>query len=83
MELHNSFTVPAGIDKAWETLMDVEQLAPAMPGATLETYEGDVMTGKVLVKVGPVQMTYRGKATFLSRDEASHTMVIEAAGRAR
>lgn len=81
MELHNSFTVPAAIDTAWETLMDIERVAPCLPGATLESYDGDVITGKVKVKVGPVQMTYAGKGTFLSRDPVAHTTEIEAAGR--
>ena len=81
MQLENSFTVPAGIDQAWASLQDVESLAPCLPGATLESYDGEVATGKVKVKVGPVQMTYTGKATFLERDETTHRMVIEAAGR--
>ena len=81
MQLENSFTVPAGIDRAWASLQDVEALAPCLPGATLESYDGETATGKVKVKVGPVQMTYAGKAVFLERDEAAHRMVIEASGR--
>lgn len=81
MDLQNSFVVPAGIDQAWATLMDVERLAPCLPGATLESYEGDDATGKVKVKVGPVQMTYTGKVHFVERDEATHRMVMDASGR--
>jgi uncharacterized protein len=81
VELHNSFIVPSGIDDAWATLMDIERVAPCMPGATLVSYDGEVMDGKVKVKVGPVQMTYAGKATFRSRDESGHTTTIEASGR--
>ncbi len=81
MQLENSFTVPAGIDRAWASLQDVEALAPCLPGATLESYDGQTASGKVKVKVGPVQMTYTGKAVFLERDEAAHRIVIEASGR--
>ena len=45
MDLQNSFVVPADIDTAWRTLLDVEAIAPCMPGATLETVDGDAFTG--------------------------------------
>ena len=41
MELEHSFTVPVGIDRAWEVLLDVETIAPCMPGAALDTVDGD------------------------------------------
>ena len=81
MELKNSFTVPADIDTAWKTLLDVEAIAPCMPGATLESVNGDEFSGNVKVKLGPVAMTYGGQARFVSKDEASHTAVIEGTGK--
>jgi uncharacterized protein len=41
MELEHSFTVPVPVDQAWEVLLDVEQVAPCMPGATLDSVDGD------------------------------------------
>lgn len=81
MELKNSFTVPADIDTAWKTLLDVEAIAPCMPGATLESVDGDEFSGNVKVKLGPVSMTYGGQAKFLSKDESTHTAVIEGTGK--
>ena len=81
MDLHNSFVVPADIDTAWKTLLDVEAIAPCMPGATLETVEGDSFTGTVKVKLGPVSMTYGGKANFVEKDEATHKAVIQGTGK--
>lgn len=81
MELKNSFTVPADVDTAWKTLLDVEAIAPCMPGATLETVDGDEFSGNVKVKLGPVSMTYGGQAKFLSKDESTHTAVIEGTGK--
>lgn len=81
MDLQNSFVVPSDIETAWMTLQDVEGLAPCMPGATLTSHDGDDMTGSVKVKLGPVAMTFAGQARFVSRDEATHTMVIEGSGK--
>jgi carbon monoxide dehydrogenase subunit G len=81
VELENSFTVPSDINTAWETLLDVEAIAPCMPGATLETVEGDSFTGNVKVKLGPVSMTYGGKARFVSKDPVAHVAVIEGTGK--
>lgn len=81
MELKNSFTVPADVETAWKTLLDVEAIAPCMPGATLESVNGDEFTGNVKVKLGPVSMTYGGEAKFLSKDESTHTAVIEGTGK--
>lgn len=81
MDLQNSFTVPADIDTAWKTLLDVEAIAPCMPGATLESVDGDHFTGNVKVKLGPVTMVYGGQATFVSKDETARTAVIEGTGK--
>ena len=81
MDLQNSFVVPSDIDTAWKQLQDVEGLAPCMPGATLTSHDGDDFTGSVKVKLGPVSMVFAGQARFVSKDEATHTVVIEGAGK--
>lgn len=81
MELKNSFTVPADMETAWKTLLDVEAIAPCMPGATLESVDGDEFSGNVKVKLGPVAMTYGGQARFVSKDEENHVAVIEGTGK--
>jgi carbon monoxide dehydrogenase subunit G len=81
MDLQNTFVVPADIDTAWKTLLDVEAIAPCMPGATLDSVDGDTITGKVKVKLGPVSMTYGGVANFIEKDEANHRAVIEGTGK--
>ena len=81
MELVNSFTVPADIDTAWKSLLDVQGVAPCMPGATLESVDGDNFTGNVKVKLGPVSMTYGGEAHFVSKAEATHVAIIEGTGK--
>lgn len=81
MKLENRFTVPVTADVAWEVLLDVERIAPCMPGATLTGQEGDTFTGTVKVKVGPIALTYGGKASFQSKDEGARVAVIEATGK--
>jgi carbon monoxide dehydrogenase subunit G len=81
MKLEHEFTVPTSIDEAWKVLLDVERVAPCMPGATLLTVDGDEFTGTVKVKVGPIQVTYKGQAKFTNLDEAAHRAVIEASGK--
>jgi carbon monoxide dehydrogenase subunit G len=81
MQLEHEFTVPMPIDTAWKILLDVERVAPCMPGATLESVTGDEMTGRVAVKVGPITVTYRGQARFTDKNEAEHSLVIDASGK--
>ncbi|SFK42298.1 SRPBCC family protein [Geodermatophilus ruber] len=81
MQLENSFTVPVPIDEAWRVLLDIERIAPCMPGAALDSVEGDDFTGRVKVKLGPINLTYQGKASFVEKDEAVHRAVIDAKGK--
>ncbi len=81
MELDHSFTVPVPPDRAWEVLLDVEGIAPCMPGATVEEFDGEVVTGRIKVKVGPVSLTYRGTAKFTERDPEARMVVVDASGK--
>jgi hypothetical protein len=81
MELINTFEVSVPIETAWKVLTDVERIAPCLPGAQLQEIEGDEYRGIVKVKVGPIQAQYKGKATFLERDDVNFKAVLDAAGR--
>ena len=81
MEMDHSFTVPVPPDQAWDVLLDVERIAPCMPGATVDDVDGDVVNGRIKVKVGPVSLTYKGTAKFTERDSEAHVVVLEASGK--
>ncbi len=81
MRLEHSFVVPVPVDQAWGVLLDVERIAPCMPGAALTEYSGDDFAGTVRVKLGPVNLLYKGSGRFLERDEAARRVVLEASGR--
>ena len=84
MKLENEFVVPVPRDQAWDVLMDVERIAPCMPGATFDGYEGESFSafkGRVKVKLGPITVTYAGVAEFIEKDKDAGRAVIDAAGR--
>jgi carbon monoxide dehydrogenase subunit G len=81
MELTNEFVVGIGLKEAWSLLTDVERIAPCMPGAELQEVEGENYRGVVKVKVGPITAQYKGKATFVERDEEGYRAVLRAEGR--
>jgi carbon monoxide dehydrogenase subunit G len=81
MELDHSFTVPVPPDQAWDVLLDVQRVAPCMPGATVDSVEGDDVAGRLKVKVGPVSMTYKGTAKFTDRDPDTRSILVEASGK--
>ncbi|MCU6480000.1 carbon monoxide dehydrogenase subunit G [Arthrobacter silviterrae] len=81
MELKHHFTVPSSLAETWHSFNQLEDIAPCFPGAVLTSVEGDAFTGTVKVKLGPIAMMYAGTGQFLSRDDATHTVVIEAQGK--
>ena len=81
MELEHSFTVPVPPERAMDVLLDVQRVAPCMPGASLDSVEGDDIKGRIKVKVGPISMTYAGTARFGERDTEAGVIVLEASGK--
>jgi uncharacterized protein len=59
----------------------VERFAPCMPGATVDEVDGDVVNGRMKIKVGPVSLTYRGTAKFTERNIEARTVALEASGK--
>jgi uncharacterized protein len=76
--LDEEFTVPLPPGQAWRVLLDGERVAACLPGATLDSRDADICTGRLKVRAGPVTVTYRGQAELARRDDAAHTAVIEA-----
>jgi len=81
MQLEHEFEVPVPVADAWDVLLDVERIAPCMPGATVESFDGETIEGRVKVKVGPIQVTYVGTAKFVDKDEAARRAVIDASAK--
>ena len=64
MKLENEFTVDASVEEAWNVLLDLERVAPCLPGASLTEQEGDEYRGKMTVRLGPVKQEYDGTVRF-------------------
>ena len=81
MELTHDFTVPASVDDAWATFMDLERVGSCFPGATVTSVDESGFAGTVKVKLGPIALQYAGTGQFVERDDAAHRAVIEAKGK--
>jgi carbon monoxide dehydrogenase subunit G len=81
MKIENEFNVAAPADRLWSYLLDVERIAPCLPGAELtETIDERTWKGKVNMKLGPVSMTFSGTVAIEERDDAAHRVVLRAKG---
>ena len=81
MKLEQSFEVAAPIERVWRTLIDVEHVAPCLPGAAVTGRNDDgSYTGTFTVKIGPTTASYTGKLEMEHIDEASHTATMNAQG---
>ena len=81
MRLEQGFEVPVPVAAAWDVLLDLERIAPCMPGATLTGFNGTDFTGLVKVKLGPVSLSYKGNGRFVERDEAGRRVAFIASGQ--
>ncbi|HTE74246.1 MAG TPA: SRPBCC family protein [Actinomycetes bacterium] len=81
MQLEHQFSVPVPVAQAWDLLLDVERTAPCVPGATVESFDGETIHGRLKVKVGPIQVTYAGTARFTEKDESARRAVLDASAK--
>ena len=81
MEITDSFRVSTPIEATWKVMLDIEGIAPCLPGAQLQEIDGDEYRGVVKVKVGPITAQYKGSARLAEIDEANRRIVIDASGR--
>jgi carbon monoxide dehydrogenase subunit G len=79
MRFDNRFDVDAPLDSVWDALLDVERVAPTVPGAQVleRTGESSYKVG-IKVKVGPMSMLYRGEVEIAERDDDAHRAVMKA-----
>lgn len=77
MQIDSSFSVVAPIGKVWDTLMDFERVAGCLPGAQiLNKLSDDAYQVGMTVKLGPVNMQYKGLLNVLERNAAEHRAVL-------
>jgi carbon monoxide dehydrogenase subunit G len=82
MKLEHSFQVAAPLDRVWEALIDVERVAPCLPGAEIaEAGEGGTYRGTFSVRLGPTTAAYRGELAMEEVDAGAHRAVMRANGQ--
>jgi len=82
MKLEQSFDVRAPVERVWETLVDIERVAPCLPGAEVtEAGEGGTYRGTFSVRLGPTTAAYRGELNMEELDEAARRVVMRASGQ--
>ena len=81
MKLENEFTVPAPVEQAWNVLLDVERVAPCLPGAAREGGAGAEYRGTMRIKIGPITTSYAGTVKIEEADDAQHRAVMRAQAR--
>jgi carbon monoxide dehydrogenase subunit G len=79
--IENEFRATAPVEDLWSFLLDVERIAPCMPGAELtETLDERTWKGRVSMRFGPVTMSFAGTVTMQERDDDAHRVVLAAKG---
>lgn len=81
MEFTNRFFVPLPLNEAWALMLDVPRILPCLPGARLTGREGEhTYLGNVGVKLGPVKLSFDGRAEMVRTDPATHTAWLKGSG---
>ena len=82
MKFENTFEVDAPIDQVYAALLDVERVAPCVPGAqVIDRKSDDAYEVAIKVKVGPMSMLYKGTVEIVGRQPAEHRAQMRARAR--
>jgi carbon monoxide dehydrogenase subunit G len=84
VKLEQSFEVAAPIERVWSALVDVERVAPCLPGASVTGRNEDgSYAGDLKIKIGPTTAAYSGRLEMETIDESSYTATMQAQGTDR
>ena len=81
MNVNNEFMVGVPIEEAWKAMLDLERIAPCLPGASIDDRDGHEYKGTMRVKVGPITAKYQGTVRYVDVDEQARRAVLHATGR--
>jgi carbon monoxide dehydrogenase subunit G len=77
-------TIPAAREELWDFLLDLPQMARCVPGAEEVVAAGDgEYTGRLRVKIGPIQLALQGAMKILERDREHWKAVARAEAKDR
>jgi carbon monoxide dehydrogenase subunit G len=81
VKFEQTFTVPVSLQTTWSALTDIRRVVECLPGAAVDSIDGSHFTGHIRLKVGPIQVAYRGDADIVEQDEAIRRLIFEARGK--
>ena len=81
MKLSNEMVVPASVEEAWAVMLDIERVAPCLPGASIEPAEGDEYRGTMKIRLGPITSSFAGTVKIEEADEGAYRAVLTARAR--
>jgi carbon monoxide dehydrogenase subunit G len=82
VKIDYEFTVGVPVDQAWSRMLDLEKIAPCLPGAAIqEEVDDGEYEGTMKVEIGPITVSYKGTVKFEETDETAHRAVLQATGR--
>jgi carbon monoxide dehydrogenase subunit G len=80
--IDSAFEVPVGVEEVWAALLDIERIAPCLPGASIDEDRGDgEFGGSMRIKLGPVTSTFKGTLRVAEADATAHRAVVQASAR--
>jgi carbon monoxide dehydrogenase subunit G len=80
VKIENEFVVSAPVQQAWEAMLDLERIAPCLPGASIDEASDEEYQGTMAIKLGPISARYRGTVNVEEADEENHRAVLRANG---
>jgi uncharacterized protein len=81
VKLVNELVVPMAPEDAWTVLLDVERIAPCLPGASVEASAEGEFRGTMAVKLGPIISRFEGTLRIDETDAAAGRAVLHARAR--
>jgi uncharacterized protein len=82
VKINSEFTVSVPVQQAWDVMLDLQKIAPCLPGAAIQDEKGDgEYDGTMKVKIGPITANYKGTVKIEEADEQNHRAVLQATGR--
>ncbi|MGD9942378.1 MAG: 2Fe-2S iron-sulfur cluster-binding protein [Burkholderiaceae bacterium] len=80
MRIDGSFELPFPAERVWQFMGDLPAVAGCLPGAVIESQEGERVKGRIGIKFGPMSAAFAGAAR-LERDDAAMSAMLRGAGQ--
>ncbi len=82
MQISTGFEIDAPFEQVWDALLDLDRVAPCVPGAEIEERVDETTArGRFRVRLGPVTANYRGTIAIEEADRERGDVVLRGQGQ--